>query len=264
MPTKDIKSIKTCFRILSLFDRRNPRLNADEISQSVDIPRSSVYRYLSSLVQLSILQYDPLVKKFGLGLKVFELGATAFHHLDLRKIALSFMEELARETKETVHLAVLRNDMAVCIERIESDFPVRLSVNRGASFPLHAGATAKVLLAFLPAKEQDRIIEKGLQKFTERTLAAPTRLRKNLKEIKKNGFAYSDQELDLGARAIAAPIFNSFGEVIASLSIAGPIYRFTDDMVSRNRDWVVDTSKKISLKLGYTLEGSSFAKGRGR
>jgi DNA-binding IclR family transcriptional regulator len=252
MPTKEIKSIRNCFRILSLFNKQNPNLDADRISQGIDIPKSSVYRYLNTLIQESILEYDPATKKYELGLKILELGATAYHQMELRKIAIPFMKELAKKTIETVYLAALNRDRAICIERIESDHPIRLSINRGESFPLHASATARILMAYLSDEEQDRIIKKGLKKFTDYTITDSHKLRKNLMEIKKQGFAFSDQELDMGAKAVSAPIFDFFGRAIAGLSIAGPVHRFAGKKVAEYRDLVVDYSRKISSKLGYT------------
>lgn len=250
MPTKEIKSLRNCFRILSLFNRLHPKLDADEISQLINIPKSSVYRYLNTLIQESILEYDSTMKRYSLGLKIYQLGATAYRELDLRKIAIPFMEELAEKTKETVYLVAFNRESAVCIERIESNFPIRLSVNRGDSFPLYASATARVLMAYLAEEEQDKIIEKGLKKFTDHTIIDPAKLKKKLKEIKRRGFAYSDQELDFGARAVSAPIFNFFGRVVAGLSIAGPIHRFTDEKVVEYKNLVVEYSGKISSKFG--------------
>jgi len=252
MPTKEIKSIRNCFRILSLFNKQNPDFDAEEISRSIDIPKSSVYRYLNTLTQESILEYDPRTKKYELGLKILELGGTAYHQLELRKIAIPFMRELAKKTRETVYLATLDRDRAICVERIESDLPIRLSINRGESFPLHASATARILMAYLPDTDQNRIIKKGLKKFTKYTITDSQRLRKNLKEIKKQGFALSNQELDLGAKAVSAPVFDFFGKAIAGLSIAGPVHRFNGKKVVDYKDLVVNYSRKISSKLGYT------------
>jgi IclR family KDG regulon transcriptional repressor len=250
MPTKEIKSLRNCFRILSLFNTSHPKLDADQISQLINIPKSSVYRYLNTLIKESILEYDSTMKRYSLGLKIYQLGATAYRDLDLRKIAVPFMEELAEKTKETVYLSAFNRETAICIERIESNFPIRLSVNRGDSFPLHASATARVLMAYLPEEEQDEIIEKGLKKFTEHTITDPVKLKKNLKAIRRHGFAYSDQELDFGARAVSAPIFNFLGRVVAGLSIAGPMHRFTHDQIVEYKNLVIEYSKKISSKLG--------------
>jgi DNA-binding IclR family transcriptional regulator len=157
-----------------------------------------------------------------LGYKILELASIVYDQLELRKIVLPFIKELAQTTKETVYLTTLNRDKAVCIERVESNFAVRLSVKRGESFPLHASATSGVLMAHLSDEEQDRIIAKGLKKFTDHTVTDPIELKAKLNEIKKQGFAYSDQELDEGARAISAPIFNCLGKIVAGLSIAGP------------------------------------------
>ncbi len=165
MSTKEIKSIRNCFRILSLFNKQTPHLDADGISRTIHIPKSSVYRYLNTLIQESILEYDPATKQYALGLKILELGATAYHELELRKVAIPFMKELAKKTRETVYLATLDRERAICIERIESDLPIRLSLSRGDSFPLHASATARVLMAYLSDEEQSRIIKKGLKKI---------------------------------------------------------------------------------------------------
>jgi DNA-binding IclR family transcriptional regulator len=254
MPTKEIKSIKNCFRILSLFDKLHPNLDADEISQSIDIPKSSVYRYLHTLNQESILEYDPTIKKYMIGFKIFELNATFYHQLDLREIAIPFIKELAEKTKETVYLAALSKYRAICLERIESDFPIRLSIDRGETFPLYAGATAKVLMAYLSNEERDRIIAKGLKKFTKYTIAGPVELKKDLDKIRKCGFAYSDQEFDLGARSVSAPIFNFSSKVVAALSIAGPIYRFNNKKIAEYKDLVIDYSQRISSKLGYSID----------
>jgi IclR family transcriptional regulator, KDG regulon repressor len=251
MPTKEINSLKICFRILSLFGEATPNLGADEISEAINVPKSSVYRYLNTLARESILEYDQAVRKYMLGLKIFELGAVVYHRLDLRKIAVPYIIELAKKTGETVYLSALHMHKAICIERVESGFPIRLSINRGESFPLHASATARVLMAFLSNEEQDKIITKGLKKITEYTITDPVKLRKNLKEIRKCGFAYSDQEMDLGARAVSAPIFNFLGKVVAGLSIAGPIYRFTYKKRAEFKDLVIDYSNKISFRLGY-------------
>jgi len=236
---------------LSLFKKQTPHLDADGISRAIHIPKSSVYRYLNTFIQESILEYDPATKQYALGLKILELGATAYHELELRKVAIPFMKELAKKTRETVYLATLDRERAICIERIESDLPIRLSINRGESFPLHASATARVLMAHLSNEEQDRIVKKGLKKFTDYTITDPLKLRKNLNEIRKRGYAFSDQELDIGAKAVSAPIFNFFGRAVAGLSVAGPIHRFAGGKAEEYKDLVVHYSKKISSRLGY-------------
>jgi DNA-binding IclR family transcriptional regulator len=251
MPAKEIKSLQKCFSILSAFTKDNPQLDAGEILRIVGVPKSSIYRYLSALVGEQMLEYDPTAKKYMLSSKILELASIVYDQLELRKIALPFIKQLAEKTKETVYLTALNKNRAICIERVESNFALRLSVNRGESFPLHASATSTVLMAYLSNEEQERIIAKGLKKFTNHTIIDPIELKAKLNEIKSQGFAYSDQELDEGARAVSAPIFNCLGKIVAGLSIAGPIQRFSDEKIEEFKTLVTENAKSISARLGY-------------
>ena len=251
MPTKKILSLQKAFKILSAFSKAEPELGAEEISKFIRVPKSSVYRYLNTLVHESILEYDFSSKKYRLGFRILELASLVYDRLELRKIAAPFIKEFSEKTQETVYLTVLNRDRAVCIEKIESNFALRLSVNRGESFPLHSCATSRILMAHLPEEQQESIISGGLDKYTQNTMTDPAELREELAKIKKQGFAYSDQELDEGARAVSAPIFDCFGRVIAGLSIAGPVYRFTDEKREEYEHLVKQYAKQVSLKLGF-------------
>ena len=197
------------------------------------------------------MEYDFSSKKYRLGFRILELASLVYDRLELRKIAAPFIKEFSEKTQETVYLTVLNRDRAVCIEKIESNFALRLSVNRGESFPLHSCATSRILMAHLPEEQQESIISGGLDKYTQNTMTDPAELREELAKIKKQGFAYSDQELDEGARAVSAPIFDCFGRVIAGLSIAGPVYRFTDEKREEYEHLVKQYAKQVSLKLGF-------------
>jgi DNA-binding IclR family transcriptional regulator len=227
-----------------------PKLDADEIGKRLSLPKSSVYRYLNTLLESSVLQYDAVAKKYTLGVKIFAMGAAAHSQLELRKISRPILDKLASKTKETVTLIGLEKDRAICIDRTESNFAVRFSISIGESFPLYASATGRVVMAYLSPEVQDRIIAKGLKKFTPRTVTSPVELKKELCEIARSGFAHSDEELDPGARAVAAPIFNTFGEIVAGLSIAGPVQRFTEEKIQEYKGLVIESAKKISVRLG--------------
>jgi DNA-binding IclR family transcriptional regulator len=120
---------------------------------------------------------------------------------------------------------------------------------------MHAGASAKTLMAHLDKKEQDRVIkEEGLPKFTEKTITDPDKLKKDLEKIRNNGFCVSTEELDPGVRGIAAPIIDKNGELKAGLSISGPVDRITDSKVEKFIPLVVRSANEIA-KLINKLEG---------
>jgi IclR family KDG regulon transcriptional repressor len=247
-------SLDKAFDVLFSFREDSKRLlTVQEISEIVTVPQSSVYRYISKLCEKGLLQIDPSSKKYKLGLMLFELGSIAYQQIGIGDVMLPFMKELYGETQESVFLTILDKDHVVCIEKIESNSMLRISVERGDVMPLHAGASAKILMAYLPEAEQDEIIRKrGLEKFTSHTITEPKRLKKHLKEICLKGYAFSNQKLQEGARAMAAPIRDISGHVIAGLCIAGPMHRFQSRQIERYKRIIMDVSTRASQSLGLT------------
>jgi DNA-binding IclR family transcriptional regulator len=149
-------------------------------------------------------------------------------------------------------LTVISGWEAICIEKVETNRLIKLSLERGSSLPLHAGASSKILLAYQEDSFIDSMFEKThLTKFTDNTITDPIRLKKELKAIVKQGFAFSDQEVDLGARAIGAPIFDHKGKVVAGLTVAGPRERITNKNIPKLIRLVKEAAQKASYDLGY-------------
>jgi len=247
-----IKSVKKSFEILFLFNNRDPKLSAQEISRKIGIPVSSIYRYLTTLENMGVLEYDAKSRKYTLGLRLFEIAAFIYTELELRRIARASLRNLAEQTKETVYLIGLHGDKAICIDRIESNFAVRLSINIGDTFPLYSCATGQAIMAYLPKQLQEKIIKGGLERFTEHTVADASSLRSKLRQIAKQRFAYSNGEFDEGARAVSAPIFNALSRVVGGLSVAGPIHRFTDEKIQAYKELVIENAQTVSARLGAT------------
>jgi IclR family transcriptional regulator, KDG regulon repressor len=250
MPAKKIKSIQKCSQILSIFEQKS-QLDMEEIIPLLGMPKSSIYRYLKNLCDASLLDYESVNKKYSVGPIILRLGAKAISQERLPKIARPFMEKFAQEQNETIFLTAVRGHRAICIERVECRNSFRFIVNRGDSFPLYASAIGRILMAYLPAKQQEQIISKGLKKLTPKTIIEPEKLRKGLAHAKEVGFCYSDEELNPGGRSVAAPIFNSFGRVVAGLGVAVPINRFPQSKLKEFSEAILECARKISSQLGY-------------
>jgi DNA-binding IclR family transcriptional regulator len=192
--------------------------------------------------------------RYMVGVRAFEVGQLAIKGLDVVRVARPVIHSLHEQTGETIHLAVLDAAAleAVCVERIESHHPVRLSAEVGRRFPLHAGACPKVLLAFLPQPAQDAVLARGLPAFTRQTITDPATLRVELADIRQSGYAIADEDLDVGGAAVAAPIRDWSGEVVAAISVAGPIARVRDCLNTVLRVAVVAAAARISNQLGYS------------
>jgi DNA-binding IclR family transcriptional regulator len=208
-----------------------------------------------TLIKYGFLQENNGTAQYSLGLNALRLGLLAQQQLNISIIARPFMKELSLLTKETVLLTAVNGTKGIVLDRVESEEPIRYSLFQpGANIPLHAGASSKILMAYLPEEEWDLIIAKeGLKRYTPNTITNVNKLKAHLREIRKKGYAFSDQEVDKDVRAVAAPILNGRGELVAGLSVAGPAYRINKKKISSCGKLVIKYAQKISLNLGYRI-----------
>jgi DNA-binding IclR family transcriptional regulator len=237
--------------VLLLFDDHGPILSALDVSERLTMPRSTTYRYLQSLRSYGLVEDDPTAGGFRLGPRVLQLARMARKGLALPELALPCMRELAELTGEAVLLTRRSERQVVCVERVESRHRIRLSYERGTVLPPHAGASAKVLLAWLPEGELDELLRSTeLTRYTERTVTDPNALRAELAAIHQAGYAVSNGEVDPGVRGIAAPIFGAEGQVVAGLSTVGPAFRLDDAALPAVVDATRRSAEGISERIG--------------
>lgn len=224
-----LKTVNRALDVLLLFDKEHPEWSVAELSQALDLHRSIVYRILCTFEQRGVVTRDNTGGHYRLGLKLVELANVVLASMDLRQIAYPVMERLVRETGEAAFLTIVSEDESVCIEKVDSLQPFRSMLTIGDRSPLYAGASNKLLLAYLPADVVDELIARGLEPITPRTITDPTRLKEDLAKIRQQGWAYTVGELTPGAAAISVPLWDSNGMVVAALSIAGLASMFSED-----------------------------------
>jgi DNA-binding IclR family transcriptional regulator len=225
--------------------------SVSELARRLDLPRSNVYRLLAALAAKGLVQ--PLATdrlRYQLGLRLLDLGARVRQGLNLRKVALGFMQALSKATGESVYVAVRDGWEGVVVEGVDSPRNLRLYTRIGARLPLHGGAATKVLLAWAPAEDVEALIRAGLRRYTARTITDPDRLRAHLAQIRRDGHSLSREELDEGATGIGVPVRDDTGAVVAGLSLSGPSNRFDDRALPRLIREVVRTGARISAALG--------------
>jgi DNA-binding IclR family transcriptional regulator len=239
-------------QLLLLYDDNRPTLSAAEVAEHLGMSRSTTYRYLQSLRAAGLLEEDPATASFRLGPRIFALARVARRGLGLSELATPTMRHLVAETGETVLLTCRSGSHVICVEREESTHHLRLSYERGQVLPVHAGASAVILLAWLEPAELDRILaETRLDQFTEATITDPNVLRARLSEIRKLGYAVTYGERDPGVVGIAAPIWNEKGRVAAGLSVVIPSHRVSEaklqDTISAVRAHADEISERLTL-----------------
>lgn len=186
---------------------------------------------------------------YCLGTKILELA----HNVPKKSVqetSLPIMGQLSRKTGETVTLTGLRKQDGICLEKVDGHHAFRVSFERGTTFPLHAGASGKVLLAYLDPQKQDQIIrELKYDKFSETTITEPKRLKVEIATISRQGFALSNGEMIRGTYGIAAPIFSLSRNVIAALSISAPNHRLEEKQRKQMVQLIVAAANKITDEL---------------
>ncbi|AZR74478.1 hypothetical protein BBF96_14445 [Anoxybacter fermentans] len=255
MAKKIIQSIDRALQVLELFSLEKPEWGVTEISKALNMYKSHVHNILSTLEAKDFVKKDPITEKYKLGVKLFELGSVVLKEMDLRKIALPYIEKLSKEFNETVHLGILTEGSVLSIELEESAQSLRPRIFIGKRAPLHCTAVGKAIMAYLSEDEFDYIVkEKGLKKYTKNTITDVEELKKELEKIRQQGYAVDNNEHEDGVCCVASPIRNHTGKVIASLSVSGPAFRINEDNIPNIARKVKEYCNQISAKMGYTLK----------
>ncbi|MGC7094951.1 IclR family transcriptional regulator [Amycolatopsis lurida] len=232
--------------VLLLFAAGPKYRGVSEISRELDVSKAVVYRILQSLVSREMLGTDPGVAGYRLGPAAVALGASALRRFDLRVAAAPVLRRLREETGETTTLSGLLGDQRVYLEQFESEREIKMTVELGKRFPLHAGSSGKVILANLPADRREALLAAPHDALTERTIVDDDELRAELDRVAEDGVAVSLGERQAGAGSVAAPVFGPNGEVQGAISVCGPEYRFTPDLVERYRELVRVAAEEIT------------------
>jgi IclR family transcriptional regulator, KDG regulon repressor len=215
--------------ILEIIKEAPSGLKLMELTRSLDLPKATVYRILTTLEGRGYLDRRQ-DGTYRLARKLFELQHPAPLEQILHKVAQPLMECLVNSSKETVNLGVLDGGEVVVINTVESPQSVRMSSKIGNRRYAHSSALGKVLLAGLQKEELLRVIRlKSLPRLTPHTLSTSRGLLAALSEIRRNGYAIDNQENELDGRCVGAPIFGPGDRVIAAMSISAPVFRMNVD-----------------------------------
>jgi len=243
-PTNGSRALERGLRILGLFSSSERTLSVRTISQRLEIPVATTYRLIRTLLELGFLEEVPGRSELRLGLEIVRLASVTT--VDLQSASAAVMTRLGKETGETIVLLAPGEWNATCIRVIEGTSPIRpRSARVGENVPYNGGATPIALLSFLEVETRRRIIEAGFSRYTDHTLVEPAEIERICAEVRSRGYAYSESEYIEGTAAVAAPIFDNHGRVVASIGVTGITARVVD-----MEDLVVEGAAQVTLRLG--------------
>jgi DNA-binding IclR family transcriptional regulator len=245
-----VKSLAKAIDFLFLFTQQRPLLSLPEIARALNIPESTAYRFLVTFRNKNLITQDPQTKKYGLHASVLRLQMAAAARQDICKMASPYLEELSAISGETCELYLRQGDQVVAAEVVGSHNALAFVSDKGKAFPLHAPAGGRAVLAFLPQPFIDAYVARGLDRLTSWTVTDVAELAAALAKVRAEGFAVSFRQVYPGVGGVAAPVFDHRAEVIASLGIAGPDARLTDERVRSLGPLVIKEAHALSAALG--------------
>jgi DNA-binding IclR family transcriptional regulator len=246
-----VAAVDRLVRILDSFSTEQPAWSLAALSAHLGLPKSTLHRFLVSLEVHDLLRRNPDDKLWRLGYRLMGWGDLAGRTNSLHHLARPLMAEIAEATGEMVVLTVYSEQEAVCAEVIDARHSVRLALEVGTRRPLHAGASSKILAAYLPEVEvQAAIRERGLPRLCTNTITEPEQLLAELARIREQGYAQSIEETDPGAWGIATAAFDREGSMIGAIGIAGPIQRFSEGLAQHYAALCREACQVLSESMG--------------
>ena len=226
--TKNNQSVEKTLRIIETLARAPEPLRLSQVAEGVDMPLSTVLRMLTTLIDCGYAyQEDSEMKRYGLTMRFTLIGQMVADHFSIRNVAHAYLQKLSQQCGESCCLAIEDNQRVRYLDVVEaSKSLITIRQRVGGSAPMHCTGSGKLFLSRYPEAELAEFIQKhGLASLTSHTLTTAEELRYDMETVRKNGYAVDDEECEIGVRCLAAPVYDSIGQMIATVSVSGPISR---------------------------------------
>ncbi len=247
-----IQSVDRALQIVDLFDGPEASLGITEISERMCLGKSTVYGLVNTLMKAGYLEQDQENKKYRLGIRLFELGSIVQSRIDVREIARPYLEELSRKFAMTVHMGIYQDWEMVYIDKVDGLNTRIIFSQIGKRAPMYCTGIGKAVLANMSPADIEFILKRQPpEAFTEHTLTSVQDIMGELEKIKKRGYAVDNEEVELGLRCVAVPIFDYRKQPAAAISISSAAAYLTDEKIEEAVGDLQKTALNISKKIGY-------------
>ncbi|MFC5357636.1 IclR family transcriptional regulator [Azospirillum himalayense] len=251
-----IRAVDRAFDILDCF-KTATELNLSELSERTGLSKSTTHRFLTVLEERGAVVRDPKTQRFAIGPAIIALSARQNGPEELQRLAQPIMAELRDASGETVVLSLRVGDHRIAVDQCESHQQLRRSVQVGEVRPLYLGGAGKAMLAYSDMVERERVLQSmPRERITSYTITDPDLLAAELDRIRKRGYAVAENEYLFGVISIAAPVFGSAGRAIAALTLTGPVFRITPEMVQRLGPVVAEAAGKLTRLIAPDAKGA--------
>lgn len=245
-----VQSVGRAIQVLEVLAREG-ECGVTQLATELGVHKSTAFRLVAALETGELVEQDAQRGKYRLGMGILRLAGATTARLDVVQEARPLARDLASDLAETVNIVVLHEDAALYLDQLNGSSVLPSHNWVGQRIPLHATSNGKVLLSGLSDEQIRKVVGRRLQSFTPDTVTNVHTLLEQVEKVREQGHAVVIGELEVGLTAIAAPLRNAHGDVIASLSASGPSFRFDDALIERAIDEVTATAREVSARLGW-------------
>jgi DNA-binding IclR family transcriptional regulator len=236
--------------ILEALSAQTAPCSLAQLMQITGIPKASLYRSLAIFEDAGFVSREPGSKSYIPGDRLAQLGLATLTHDSIAAIRHTILRQLVAELGETCNLAILKKGELYYLNRVEANWPLRLNLPTGTSIPAHCSASGKLLLAYKPADERNKILENlPLEKFTHRTITDRNLLASELDRIVSTGYSIDNEEYVVGVACVAVPVKNMKNEVVAAIAVHAATARLPLTQALAHIPQLINAANSISQTL---------------
>ena len=249
---ESVAAVLKVFAILQALSERD-ETGVSDLSVRLAMPKATIYRFLQTMKSLGYVRQEADSERYGLTMKMFELGTKALQYHDLLELAKTRMQLLADDTGETVHLGMLIDSEIIYVHKVDSRHMLGMYSRIGRRAPLHCTAIGKVLLAWEHAGRRERLLAGcDFKRYRDETITDRPAFDAELQRVHAQGFAEDREEFDDHIRCLGVPIFDRLNQPVAGLSVSFPSFRFDEAQSPEVVKKLQQASRQISTELGCT------------
>lgn len=244
-----VKSLQKAMEVLECFAQKQP-LGVTEISEKLGLYKSNVHNILTTFTALGYLSQDAETGKFRLGVSIMSLSRAFREGLDITRIAVPYMSEIANTAGELVYLTIPREDSVVYLEGVSPDNQRMVSKSvAGESCKMYCTSVGKAMLANMPKEEVEKCISGKLEAYTENTITDKKSLLEEIEKTRIRGYGIDDMEIMFGIKCVGVALLNHDGKVEGGLSISAPSLRMSDEKIELYANILKEYAAKIQKML---------------
>lgn len=246
-----LKTLDNSLKILNCFTKEKPIWGVRELAQEMNMSHSVVFRILKTFEKHGFIRQDKLTERYQIGIRFLEYSMISKDLFPINSEIKEIMQQLSQSVGEFSFLTWLDQYDCLCLEVVEVKQSIKFTVEKGSRTQIYAGASNKVIMAYLTDQEIEDIINEGLKPITPFTNVDPTKLKRDIEEVRQKGYCLTIGEYNQDVTGLAVPLFDSEEKIVASLTIAGPTYRISDEKIKEFLPQLIEAKNKIQPLIRY-------------